>query len=126
MRYDKSLPATLKIGFRKIRLETLKYDREFHSQMGIFSSTDDRITICITSTPVDDANTLIHEIMHVIYDQYQLDDDRFRGKGKDSDMVRAGDQARQEERIVNSMANGITEVLSRNPKVAAWIMERLK
>ena len=126
MRFDKTLPTHIDVGFRTIKLETVEYDEDFHEVMGQFENHNDRIVLCISGHPVEDANTLVHELLHVIYYQYLLDDAlALRGKKKHNDMVRKDDKNIAEERIVNSMANGLTEIYLRNPKVATWIMDRL-
>jgi hypothetical protein len=122
MREDKSLPTFFKIGYRKIKIESVKYDPDFHVQMGQFDNYIDRLTICITGDPHKDANTMLHELGHVIYEQYVLSDAKAVRDGKIiSDMVREGDKEIAEERIVNSVANGYTEILTRNPKLREWI-----
>jgi hypothetical protein len=54
------------------------------------------------------ADTLIHEIMHVIWDAYEI-------SHKD-----------KEERIVRPLATGFAAVLHDNPKLARWILRALK
>lgn len=126
MRYDKTLPTKIDLGYRRVNLASVKYDEEFHSQMGQFENQDNRVIICITGESTTDANTLIHEILHLIYNQYLLDDAlALRGKKKSSDMVRKDDKEIAEERIVNSIANGLTEMYMRNPRIAEWLWERL-
>lgn len=55
----------------------------------------------------DIANTLLHEILHAIWYQYQI---------KDED---------KEERIVHTTANGLCFVMQANPDVFAWIQSQL-
>lgn len=126
MRHDKSLPPTIDLGYRKIKLETVPYDFQFHAAMGQFEDHNNRIIICLTDDPCTDANTLLHEILHVIYTQYLLDEAMVvQNKKKSSDMVRKEDKEISEERIVNSIANGLTEMYTRNPRIAEWLWERL-
>lgn len=125
-RHDKSLPPTIDLGYRKIKLESVPYDVEFHFAMGQFENQNNRIIICLTGEPLTDANTLLHEVGHMIYEQYMLDEAAIlQGKKKSSDMVRKEDKEIAEERIVNSFANGMTELWARNPRISEWLWERL-
>ena len=54
-------------------------------------------------------DTIIHEIFHGIIKEYEIPLD-----------------GRKEERFVRDLATGITEVLHDNPKLMAWIKERLE
>ncbi len=51
-------------------------------------------------------DVLIHEILHAIWWEYKRDE-------KDD-----------EERTVNAMASGITQVLSDNPKLASYLLSK--
>jgi Zn-dependent M32 family carboxypeptidase len=126
MREDKTLPISFKVGYRVIKIFSVKYDADFHTQMGQFDNYIDRITIFLTGDPHKDVNTMIHELGHVIYEQYILSDAKAeRSDKKVSDMVREGDREIAEERIVNSIANGYTEILTRNPKLREWMWNKL-
>ena len=57
-------------------------------------------------------NTVLHECFHAIYRLHNL------RKPDDDEEV--------EERIVDSMANGMVELIRRNPPLVEWIRDKLK
>lgn len=85
----------------------VRWVRDLLEAKGTFSVTPSpRINILLGQDRFDEADTLIHEIMHAIWYQRGL---------QDSDT---------EERIVAAMASGFAEVLARNPDVRRYLSGR--
>ena len=56
--------------------------------------------------PADKADTLVHELLHIIAYEYALFDDDDH-----------------EERVVTAMANGLIQLLVRNPDLGRYLLE---
>lgn len=57
---------------------------------------------------VEEVDTVIHEILHGVVSEYEINVD-----------------GRKEEKWVTLMANGLTDVLLKNPNLVAWLKERI-
>jgi len=55
----------------------------------------------------DYLDTVIHEVMHGIIEEYEVSMDR-----------------RREEKFVTQISNNLTDVLKKNPKLLEWIIEQ--
>tara|TARA_R100001086_G_scaffold224730_1_gene142774 strand:+ start:607 stop:936 length:330 start_codon:yes stop_codon:yes gene_type:complete len=101
-----------KIDFSYFTL-TIKYlepliAEEIGEQQGSFHTK--ALVIYVDQEIIDEGGVravslVIHEIFHAIYYDKNLD-------------------GANEERTVNSYANGLTELFSRNPKFRKWVMEQ--
>ncbi len=78
--------------------------------MGYCDKGRKAIYIAPHSHPIEQVDTLIHEILHAIYSQ--------RG-------IYTADNRGEEEHLVHQFAGGLTEVMARNPKLVDWIQEQL-
>lgn len=77
-------------------------------EYGLFSPEISRIEVRQGQGPREEANTLVHEVLHAICYAYGL---RLSFD--------------EEERIVNAMANGLCDLLARNPDLIAYLTEGL-
>ena len=66
------------------------------------------IYICTHLDPIVVADTFLHEIMHAIWHEYNL---------QDSD---------QEERIVHTLSTGLVQVMLDNPQLLTWFRKQTK
>ena len=95
----KKLPKTIDVGPFKIEIQILPSAISYEgNEEGSFQSRQRIIYIAediVERGGEDLINVLIHELLHVIYYQYNLSN------------------SSSEEDVVNSMANGLTELLTR-------------
>ena len=103
------IPEKIKIGYKEYRLEKWKQtvasaneaQGQFFAKEGIIGYTDDE-------KGVSHANTLLHEIIHAIVYQWNID------------------VVEKEETIVNGLTNGLTTVLVDNPKLIDYLKKNIK
>ena len=103
------IPEKIKIGYKEYRLEKWKQtvasaneaQGQFIAKEGIIGYTDDE-------KGVSHANTLLHEIIHAIVYQWNID------------------VGEKEETIVNGLTNGLTTVLVDNPKLIDYLKKNIK
>ena len=103
------IPEKIKIGYKEYRLEKWKQtvasaneaQGQFFAKEGIIGYTDDE-------KGVSHANTLLHEIIHAIVYQGNID------------------VGEKEETIVNGLTNGLTTVLVDNPKLMDYLRKSIK
>lgn len=102
-------PTTLKIGYQDVSvIETcFEKDTAMTDSDGYYSSSKASISIKEHSTPREKINTLLHESLHAIFHNYGM-----REVITDKD---------REEYIVNTIGNGITQLLVSNPDLVEWI-----
>ena len=105
-------PKQIKLGHFVLTIKLLDSELIYNlgEQQGSFESREQIIYLdkdIIAGNPDQAINLIIHELMHAIYNQYNLN-------GKSS-----------EEDIVNAMSNGITELLTRTD-LLNWINNKLK
>ena len=106
-----SFPEYVTIGYTRIQLVLLDSDiaKEVGDQQGSYvGSVPYRIYLdkdIISSGGVDAANLVIHEILHHIYSISECDDKT------------------SEEILVNTMANGIAELLYRS-ELSKWLKQQ--
>lgn len=60
------------------------------------------------------ANTVLHEVLHAVWDERGLDQDAL-----------AEDPGRLEEVVVNAMANGLSALIRDNPDLVPWLAREL-
>ena len=100
---DKYLvPTHIKLGYRTLIIEPKLMD-----DFGEYVNNENKILYNSKQTPPELVNTIIHELMHAIYYQYNLS------------------MQSSEEDIVNAMANGMTELLTRTD-LLQFIKHKLK
>ena len=103
------IPEKIKIGYKEYRLEKWKQtvasaneaQGQFFAKEGIIGYTDEE-------KGVSHANTLLHEIIHAIVYQWNID------------------VGEKEETIVNGLTNGLTTVLVDNPKLIDYLKKNIK
>lgn len=104
------LPAVVKVGFRDYPIEA--YDQRIAFKDKAWGHTDHDpplIRIDAGATVQQQATSLLHEILHAIYAVYQ-----------------PPYRAKNEEDLVNPLANALASVWRDNPDVVQWIMDGLK
>ena len=105
-------PNQIKLGHFVLTIKFLDSEVIYNlgEQQGSFESRDQTIYLdkeIIAGNPDQAINLILHELMHAIYNQYNLN--------KES----------TEEDIVNAMSNGITELLTRSD-LRKWLEHKLK
>ena len=100
----------IKIGYRNYIIKNLDSIVSRCNEInGQFLASDGVIALSSTEDNVSHTNTLIHEILHAIVYQWgiELDD-------------------KDEERICNTIANGLTTVFVDNPSLLSYLQKQLK
>jgi hypothetical protein len=100
----------IKIGYRDYKIKNLdSIVSKCNEINGQFLASDGMIALSSTEDNISHANTLIHEILHAIVYQWgiELDD-------------------KEEERICNTIANGLTTVFVDNPSLLSYLQKQLK
>ena len=104
-----NIPEKIKVGYREYKLEKWKQTvanandahGQFFAKEGIIGYTEEE-------KGISHANTLLHEILHAIVYQWNIE---------------LGDK---EEPVVNGLTNGLTTVLVDNPKLVDYLKEKIK
>lgn len=101
------LPKSVKINYRNYEIhKSTNIDQINHgSYYGMLKNAEGIILISEVH-PHEDANTLLHEMLHVVWRHYDLDKDI-------------------EEHYVTVLANGLSTVIRDNPKVFEAIKDML-
>lgn len=100
----------IKIGYRDYKIKNLDSIVSRCNEInGQFLASDGVIALSSTEDNISHANTLIHEVLHAIVYQWgiELDD-------------------KEEERICNTLANGLTTVFVDNPSLLSYLQKNLK
>ena len=103
-------PEKIKVGYREYKLEKWKQTvanandahGQFFAKEGIIGYTEEE-------KGISHANTLLHEILHAIVYQWNMELDE-----------------KTEEHVVNGITNGLTTVLVDNPKLIDYLKEKIK
>ena len=104
------IPEKIKVGYRSYKLEEWKQTvASANEAQGQFFSKEGVIGYTADEKGVSHANTLIHEILHAIVYQWNMELDE-----------------KAEEHIVNGITNGLTTVLVDNPKLIDYLKEKIK
>lgn len=107
---DATLPKSIKIGYRDYKLEewkqTVATANEASGQLFIKEGV---IGYNQEEKGVSHANTILHEIIHGIVYQWNMELDE-----------------RREESIVNSLTNGLTTVFVDNPQLLDYLRLKIK
>jgi len=124
------LPDKIRIGYQDIVIEREKasfskptdsygeYDHRFSKPTDSYGEYDHRknsITIQSELSSLDEANTLIHEILHGISYINSL---TVSGQPLDTDS--------KEEVVINQITNGLIQVFRDNPWLSDYLKNRLK
>ena len=103
-------PEKIKIGYREYTLEEWKQTvASANEAQGQFFAKEGVIGYTSEETGVSHANTLIHECLHAIIYQWNMDLDE-----------------KVEELVVNGLANGLTTIFVDNPKLMDFLKEKIK
>lgn len=101
-------PTTIRIGAHDYDVLPFPEDEaQRERQYGDFSQWDETIRIRFTGTVWQILDTLIHEVIHCIYYQYQLS-------------KKSG-----EEKTVTCLSSGLTQVIRDNDEWVYWASELL-
>lgn len=93
-------------GYRTLAVEVLPKDK-MGEDLGNYDNDVGVIRICANQPPREQANALVHELLHAVYAQASL--------GRNS----------SEEQVVNAFANGVCELLARNPALSPLLKKLL-
>ena len=105
-----NIPEKIKIGYRDYKLEEWKQTvASANEAQGQFFAKEGIIGYTAEETGVSHANTLLHECMHAIIYQWNMELDE-----------------KTEESVVNGLTNGLTTVLVDNPKLVDYLKEKIK
>ena len=103
---DKYLvPTHIKLGYRTLVVEPRLMD-----DFGEYINSENKIIYNSKQTPPELVNTILHELLHAIFE------DRVVGLVSD----------RNEETIVNALANGLMSVFVDNPQLLNFIQNNIK
>ena len=105
-----SLPDKIVFGSRLIKLDYI--DHEVASKKNIFGefeTSKNLMTIDKSLEPIEMSNTLLHEIFHLLHDEYKIEL-----------------PAKAEEITCNSLANGICHTLYQNQDLLDFLYKSLK
>jgi len=98
-------PRQIVLGHRKIKIHRWTAQTATrHNAYGEFESSKDKISINRTLKPKIMANTLLHEIMHLIADHYHWEI-----------------PLKDEERICETTGNALSDLFSQNPKLLDFL-----
>ena len=105
-----NIPDKIKVGYREYKLEEWKQTvASANEAQGQFFSKEGVIGYVTTEKGVSHANTILHEIMHAIIYQWNIE---------------LGEK--EEEHLVNALSNGLTTVFVDNPKLIDYLKEKIK
>lgn len=99
------LPATIKIGYRDIILKMVDTDPETEDR-GTFHSSKGELTVSANLLPPDQAETMLHELLHACWPSGPLPAD-------------------VEEGAVSAMAPVLSQIVRDNPLLVKWIVHSL-
>ena len=103
-------PDKIKIGYREYKLEECKQTvASANEAQGQFFAKEGVIGYTAEEKGVSHANTLIHELLHAIVYQWNMELEE-----------------KDEEKLVNGLANGLTTIFVDNPKLMDFLKEKIK
>ena len=105
-----SLPNEIVFGSRLIKLNLI--DHEIASKKNIFGefeTSKNLMTIDKSLDSIEMTNTLLHEIFHLLHDEYKIEL-----------------PAKAEEITCNSLANGMCHILYQNQNLLEFLYKSLK
>ena len=105
-----AMPESIKIGYRDYKLEKWKQTvATANEAQGQFFQKEGIIGYVTTEEGVSHANTIIHEILHAIIYQWNIE---------------LGEK--EEEHLVSALSNGLTTVLVDNPELINYLKTKIK
>jgi hypothetical protein len=105
-----NLPNEIVFGSRLIKLNLI--DHELASKKNIFGQFEyskNLMTLDKSLDPIEMSNTLLHELFHLLHDEYKIDL-----------------SAKAEEISCNSLANGMCHILYQNQELLDFLYKSLK
>ena len=103
-------PNEIVFGSRLIKLEFIEKDVADKKRIfGEFTPDKNLITLDKSLDPIEMSNTLLHELFHMLHDEYKIDL-----------------SAKAEEISCNSLANGLSHILYQNQDLLDYIYKSLK
>ena len=104
------IPEKIKIGYKEYRLEKWKQTvASANEAQGQFFAKEGVIGYTAEEKGVSHANTLIHELLHAIVYQWNMELEE-----------------KDEEKLVNGLANGLTTIFVDNPKLMDFLKDKIK
>jgi hypothetical protein len=104
------VPTSIKIGYRDYKLEEWKQTvATANEAQGQFFQKEGIIGYVVTEEGVSHANTVLHEVLHAIIYQWNMDLEE-----------------KVEEQVVNGLANGLTTVFVDNPELMDYLKTKIK
>ncbi len=109
MRGHKDMPDEIRLGHRRVKIQQMDTPGGHDAILGQAFVSRGLININLDTheQEADLLNTLIHEMLHHMWSLYSMDEGSLT-----------------EERVVDSLANGLSEALVRNPELARWIQRQ--
>ena len=105
-----NLPNEIVFGSRLIKLDFIDPDVADKKKIfGEFETSKNLMTIDKSLDPIEMTNTLLHELFHLLHDEYKIDL-----------------SAKAEEISCNSLANGICHILYQNQNLLDFLYKSLK
>jgi hypothetical protein len=114
-------PKVIQVSYQKVKIVRVSpkqledYAREDVEMLGCYTPSEHEICIFPGQSIHEESNTLLHELLHAIYFCYGL---RVTSKPTTHKA-----QIQEEERVVNTLTNGIVEVMQRNPKLRDYFFK---
>lgn len=102
------IPNPIKIGYQDIKISEFDF---IDGEQGCYRADESEIRVREGLSNRELLNTILHEVLHAIIYCYGLKDN-FKNDG-------------DEEKIVNALGNGLTEVILRNPALVKFIEKSL-
>ena len=105
-----NLPNEIVFGSRLIKLNLIDHEIASKKNMfGEFETSKNLMTIDKSLDPIEMSNTLLHELFHLLHDEYKI-----------------YLSAKAEEISCNSLANGICHILYQNQNLLEFLYKSLK
>ncbi len=105
-----NIPDKIKVGYREYKLEEWKQTvASANDAHGQFFAKEGVIGYTVEEKGVSHANTIIHECLHAIIYQWNMELEE-----------------KEEEKLVNGITNGLTTVFVDNPKLMDYLKEKIK
>ena len=93
-------PTTVDLSYQKLKIA---FSKALVEEAGLYLPGEHQVVLQEGQKWHEEANTLMHELLHVICHCYNL-----------------GLSYKLEEKVVSNMTNGLMEVLSRNPELLKY------
>ena len=104
------LPNEIVFGSRLIKLDYIEHELASKKNIfGQFEYSKNLMTLDKSLDPIEMSNTLLHELFHLLHDEYKIDL-----------------SAKAEEVTCNSLANGMCHILYQNQELLDFLYKSLK